>query len=433
MLKLAVVCAGIAICGLNGMPARAYVSGPDPGKTGAPGESDCTECHFGFPVNSGSGTLSINGVPATYSPNQEIPVTVALSQSGRTRFGFQLTAIDEQGRRAGSLVIIDSARTQLGQLVVNNEQRQYINHTFVGTAPNGVGVNEISWAFIWKAPAQSAGKVTFHAAGNASNNNNEQTGDLIYTKNVSVNPAVVLSSFASVSAASFSLTLPAAAEAIMAGFGTGLSQAVVQAQSNPLPTQLEGTDVMVKDGANTERAAGLFFVSPGQINYQVPAGTANGAGTVTVRRNGIPVSQGAIAIDTVGPGLFTANANGQGVPAAVLLRRRAGGPDSFEPVSQFNSTTQQFEAVSIDLGPDTDQVFLLLFGTGFRNRSSLAATACSIGGIPVEVLFAGAQNELAGLDQANIRIPRNLLGRGAVEIVYTVDNKSANRVTIRIN
>ncbi len=43
-------------------------SGPADGKTGAPGEGLCTECHTSFPVNSGDGSLQIVGLPTPYSP-----------------------------------------------------------------------------------------------------------------------------------------------------------------------------------------------------------------------------------------------------------------------------------------------------------------------------------------------------------------------------
>ncbi|MDX2029922.1 MAG: choice-of-anchor V domain-containing protein [Blastocatellia bacterium] len=428
LFMLAAFCAGGLVYGLNGIPVRAYASGPEGAKTGAPGESNCTECHFGSSVNSGSGTLSINGVPATYSPNQEVSVTVTLGQAGRSRFGFQLTAIDDQGRRAGTLVVTDGARMLLGQATVNGNQRQYINHTFAGTSAGGA--SEISWTFTWRAPAQSVGRVTFYAAGNAANNNDGQTGDLIYTKNVSANPAAVLTSFASVSAASFSQTLPTAAEAILAGFGTGLSQGVVVAQTTPLPTQLDGTEVLVRDSTNTERAAGLFFVSPGQINYLAPAGTANGPATVTVRRDGSPVSQGTITVDTAGPGLFTANANGQGVPAAVLFRRR-NNVDTTEPIALLNTQTNLFSPIPIDLGPSTDIVALIVFGTGFRGAQQSTVTG-TIGGTAAQVLFTGAQGSLAGLDQANLLIPPSLAGRGLVDVVLTVNGKAANTVQINI-
>src|SRR5690348_12649601 len=71
---------------------QAYQSGPPTELTGAPGESDCASsgCHTGAAVNSGAGVLAISGLPALYRPDQEIDLTVTLSQANRARFGFEL-------------------------------------------------------------------------------------------------------------------------------------------------------------------------------------------------------------------------------------------------------------------------------------------------------------------------------------------------------
>jgi len=123
-----------------------------------------------------------------------------------------------------------------------------------------------------------------------------------------------------------------------------------------------------------------------------------------------------------------ANGNGQGVAAAIVQRRNAAGQDSFEPAAFFDLSTNQFVARPIDLGPETDQVFLILFGTGFRFRGALSAVTARIGGTDAQVTFAGAQGTLAGLDQCNVRLPRSLAGRGDVEIVLAVEGKAANMV-----
>jgi len=48
------------------------------------------------------------------------------------------------------------------------------------------------------------------------------------------------------------------------------------------------------------------------------------------------------------------------------------------------------------------------------------------------VQYAGPQGGYAGLDQVNIRVPRSLAGRGNVDVVLTVDGKTANAVTIKV-
>lgn len=189
---------------------------------------------------------------------------------------------------------------------------------------------------------------------------------------------------------------------------------------------------MVRDSRGAERLAPLFFVAPQQVNYLVPAGTAAGLAAVTIRAaNGARFS-GVINIRGVAPGLFAANANGQGVAAAVVLRVRADGSQRYEALATFDPTQNRFVAQPIDLGPSGDQVFLLLFGTGWRGRSSLAAVQAQVGSMGAEVLYAGAQGELVGLDQLNVRLPRSLVGGGEVELALTADGKTANIVKVSV-
>jgi uncharacterized protein (TIGR03437 family) len=430
IFKLSIIvlfCAVFIVFGLNGSRVNANQTGPPTGRTGAPGELTCatSDCHNSFALNSGPGTLSITGLPSTYTPNQEITITVTLNQSNRVRYGFQVTALDDQNRRAGEMSITEPARTLRAFSQTNG--REYISHSSDGTTPNGS--NQNSWTFRWKAPAQSVGRVTFYVAGNAANGSGSSVGDYIYTRTASIQAGNPLAQFASVSAARFAV--PLSPNGIAAGFGTGLSQNVVSASTVPLPTQLDGTEIKVRDAAGNDHNAGLFFVAPTQINYLIPAGTANGTATVTVRRSGNDVAQGTVTIESVAPGLFSANANGRDAAAAVVFRRR-GNVDTFEPVAQLNSATGRFEAVPIDLGPETDLVLLIAFGTGFRGVSSQSAATATIGGTNAPVSFAGATPGFEGLDQANISIPRSLIGRGLVDVVFTADGKMANTVQINI-
>ncbi len=129
----------------------------------------------------------------------------------------------------------------------------------------------------------------------------------------------ILRAIASVSAASY-LANELAPEAIAAGFGSNLATTTQAAVTTPLPTTLAGVTVSVRDSAGTERLAPLFFVAPTQINYQIPPNTATGAASVTVSNGTAAVALGLLNIVTVAPGLFSANADGQGVAAGVALR-----------------------------------------------------------------------------------------------------------------
>jgi uncharacterized protein (TIGR03437 family) len=233
------------------------------------------------------------------------------------------------------------------------------------------------------------------------------------------------------SAASFS-GVEMASESIAVAFGTVLSTTTEAAAANPPPTSLGGTTVKVRDSAGTERLAPLFFVSPGQSNFGIPAGTANGVADITVTNGNAVVSTGTATIARVAPGLFAANSNGQGVAAALALRVRAGGSQSFEQIAQFDATQGKFVSIPIDLGPESDQVFLVLFGTGIRFLSGLSGVVARIGGIDSQVTFAGAAPVFFDLDQVNVRLSRSLIGAGEIDIALTVDGKPANIVRVNI-
>lgn len=222
-----------------------------------------------------------------------------------------------------------------------------------------------------------------------------------------------------------------AAEQIAVGFGTNLADGIVVASNVPLPTTLGGTSVKVRDSMNIERVAPLFFVSPTQINFQIPAGTANGAATFSVIKNNSTVASGTVPITSVAPSLFAADSSGRGLAAAQAFRIKQNNQQSYEPVGSFDQSQNKFVPVAIDLGPATDQVFLILYGTGFRGRKDLAMVSATIGGASAEVIYAGSQGGFAGLDQINLRIPRTLPG-GEHDVVIIVEGKQSNAVRIAL-
>ncbi len=215
-------------------------------------------------------------------------------------------------------------------------------------------------------------------------------------------------------------------------FGVNLSTETASATTIPLPTTLAGVSVKIKDSAGAERDAPLFFVSPGQINYQIPPTIAAGSAVVSVTRNGNYIAAGTIQVTAVNPGLFTANASGYGLAAAVALRVKSDGTPVYEPVSRYDSQQNKLIAVPIDLSNPQEQVFLVLYGTGLRNHNNPSNVNVQVGGVNAEVLFAGPQGGFVGLDQVNVRLPRDLAGRGEVGIVLTADDKIANVVRVNV-
>ena len=173
----------------------ASASGPSASHTNAPGESNCTQCHTDSAVNSGTGGAAISGVPADYMPNQQVTLTTTVSQSDAVIYGFQLTAVDSQGKQVGTFTLPTQSPQQLQIVsgIVGGNQRQYVEHNINGVVPTVFGSK--TWTFNWKAPAERVGKVSFYIAGNAANSDGTTSGDFIYTNSKSTLTGTATSSF----------------------------------------------------------------------------------------------------------------------------------------------------------------------------------------------------------------------------------------------
>ena len=201
-IKLTVVAVAfiVAVFGFQNFSAKyhkvqANSAGPPNSHTNAPGESNCTACHSDFPVNSGTGSVSISNIPANYLPGQQIPITVTTSQADAVIYGFQLTAVDGLGRRAGTFTLPAQSpvQTQVVSGIVNFIQRSYVEHTVNGVIPTVFGTK--SWTFNWNAPAERVGKVSFYVSGNAANSDGSTSGDYIYTSAKSTLSGTAISNF----------------------------------------------------------------------------------------------------------------------------------------------------------------------------------------------------------------------------------------------
>ena len=143
------------------------------GKTGAPGEANCTQCHSGTALSGvGTNTLIFSGVNDEYVPGQTYTFNLDVLNSSTT--GFQMTGLDDANVKAGSF----TAGT--GSNIQTSSGKEYINHS------NG---SISSWTFDWTAPATDVGDVTFYLASNVANGDNSTSGDDIYLSELVISAA----------------------------------------------------------------------------------------------------------------------------------------------------------------------------------------------------------------------------------------------------
>jgi uncharacterized protein (TIGR03437 family) len=225
-------------------------------------------------------------------------------------------------------------------------------------------------------------------------------------------------------------TTSVAPDSLASRYGVNLAAGTVQATSLPLQTTLGGVTLTVTDAAGVPRKAPLIYVSPGQINFEVPDGTAPGPAAFAVT-NAAATQTFTAAVQRIAPALFSMNGTGAGVAAATAVAVQAANPQAQSPVPVFQCGGAGCVAVPISLGVDTP-VYLSLYGTGIRNASSLANVAVTINGMSVPVLYAGPSPNYAGLDQVNAALVLGLRGSGVSNVILTVDGQVSNVVTIDI-
>ena len=169
LLAFALVAAGLA-ADYHTNQALTNSGGAPAGRTGAPGEGTCNDCHSGPAVSNQVVSFTSN-VPGTgYVPGSSYTITVALTGGLSNTFGFQASPQDASGNVQGSM----AAGTGT-QLVGGNE---YITHTAAGNQGTG---NAKTWTFQWTAPSPGAGTVTFYGAFNFASGSMGNQGDVIRT------------------------------------------------------------------------------------------------------------------------------------------------------------------------------------------------------------------------------------------------------------
>ena len=176
---------------LFGLPvvASAFKEGPYPNVTGGFGERSCHLCHLDNPVNAPGGSVTLEGVPASYAAGQTYPITVRVAREDVRRAGFEIAARFVsgrlKGRQAGSWRVLD-ARAQLIPGAVD-KALTFVQHNLAGSRTTTPGSN--TWTIEWTAPSPVSAPVQFNVAANASNNDDSPLGDYIYLTSARSVPA----------------------------------------------------------------------------------------------------------------------------------------------------------------------------------------------------------------------------------------------------
>jgi Secretion system C-terminal sorting domain/Reeler domain len=159
------------------------------GKTGSPGETTCISCHNSYNLNAGAGSITIGATNMPnwqYIPGQVYHLTVTVTRSANSLFGFGFEALKATGNTpAGTFTITNAASTTIKNATISGVTRPNVVHTLNGGASSGSKV----FSFDWTAPSTNVGNIVFYTSGNACNNNGGESGDYVYSSSQTITPA----------------------------------------------------------------------------------------------------------------------------------------------------------------------------------------------------------------------------------------------------
>lgn len=192
MLKYFVCCfvPNLLLCSLYAGTSLAWSAGPQAYRTGAPGDTGTCNtdgCHNTFTTDSGKATFSISiSGTAGYTPGKAVMLKVAFSNSSGKKRGFEMTAVDAGGNKAGTFKKIGNTT----QVIPPGDYREldkadkdkYIEQTFKGTKKK-------SWKVKWTPPSGATDPITFYAAGCDADGKGAVDNDYIYTTTLEINAA----------------------------------------------------------------------------------------------------------------------------------------------------------------------------------------------------------------------------------------------------
>jgi len=222
-----------------------------------------------------------------------------------------------------------------------------------------------------------------------------------------------------VNAASF--TSPVAPGSIASAFGDFFLSLPIVATQSPLPTNITGASLQFAGGT----LAPLFFVSSGQINFQVPWEMSSQSESLTVAVDGQTSAPQTIPLAPFAPAIFTTNSQGSGQGAILDA--------SYRLVDASN--------------PATAGSTILIFCTGLGQVTNQppagspaplsplswsGAPTVTIGGVPANVSFSGLAPGYVGLYQVNAQVPAGLAANDAVPVVLHMGGNTSNAATIAV-
>ncbi|MBK8554691.1 MAG: HYR domain-containing protein [Lewinellaceae bacterium] len=283
---------GLLLCALVWL---ANNNNPPNGRTGAPFDGHCNNCHNGSNPNGYDGTVFITGLPSTIEPNMVYNLTLTLNPTAGnpSKGGYQMVVVDGNNANCGNLA---ATNPQSGTEFSGG--REYIEQRGGKTFGGG----SVSWDFDWTSPITAGGNtIKFYFIGNFTNGNGNDSGDFA---------AAFSETYSFAGAPPVTATIISSTNVLCNGSNTG-SATAEGAGGVPPYTYL---------WSNGQSGATAVNLTAG--NYTVTVTGAGGSGTATTN---VTITQPtAIALSVSSNGTITCSN-----PTVTATANASGGAGSF--------------------------------------------------------------------------------------------------------
>jgi len=317
-----------------------------------------------------------------------------------------------------SLAATPNALTTAGATVLTATVKNPNGDTPTGTVTFAVGTNRLGTATLSGAAGSASatlninggaaglisGSNTITAVYNGDSRNTASTGKTVVTV---MSPLAAKPTITSLedSASYRQAYSPGMALSI---FGSNLSLSTATASSVPLPSSLQNVYVTING-----IAARLYYISPSQLNVQIPYETpSSGRATVVVSDNGQTASA-TIQMSAAAPGIYTDN-NGRilGVSSAKVgqtLTMYVNGAGALEPAVATGSTPNN-STTPVPAGK----------------------TLVTVEGVPASITYIGVPSWSIGVLQINFTVP-SVLATGPLPVIVSVGGLASDPAYLTVS
>ncbi|MGA2213519.1 MAG: hypothetical protein ABSH31_09610, partial [Bryobacteraceae bacterium] len=193
-------------------------------------------------------------------------------------------------------------------------------------------------------------------------------------------------------------------------FGSELSPGTASATSVPLPMSTLGVAALVNG-----IAAPLYYVSPSQLNIQIPYEAGPGSAVLSINNNGHVTTQ-PLQIAAAAPGIFTTS-TGVLVPTASAARGE-------EVAFYITGAGTVSPAIADGAAPPSSTPLAEL-------PAPTQGTTVTIGGVQANIDFIGIPWALVGVTQINVTVPTGI-ATGPQPVVVKVGGVASPAATITV-